>query len=147
MKNFADVVFKEPHYKIFTADEIDDVFTPLMKYINEELLPRDYVIIDIGFSIPRRNESDVVKPSSWVIFDYNPTKVRSPGKSLGLLLKTLEDYQACSTYIEPKIQGFGSSFFRHIVILKKEKQSPMLVAIWYWEDLFKPKSVDFKVLT
>ena len=90
-----------------------------MKYINEELLPRDYIIIDIGFSIPRIWESDEIKPSSWVIFDYNPTQVRSPRKSLGLLLKTLEDYKACLTYIEPKIQGFGSSFFRHGVSLKK----------------------------
>ena len=98
--------------KIFILDNWDECFLNLMNFVNNEILPASYTLVDIGITVTPLDEGN--KSVAFVLYDK--TRVDSEqGKKLGMISRLADEaWTSTFEWFNTTIKSVGKScFFKH----------------------------------
>lgn len=87
LKEKENITFLKMKTKVFTFDKLEDVFEPLMAFVNAELEGglAAFAPIDIGFSVQTQGEGG--QAVGYVVYDDEAFGITYPGSRLKLIVK------------------------------------------------------------
>ena len=128
---------RKPLSKVFYENNLQSAIDAQMQFVNQEVLSKDYSLVDIGFTVQSQKEGG--KAVAWILYGDKAHYPANPGKELNLMQNRIDDSSSvtkCFDWMRLNVKKAGNRFFKHCLSMTNpSKRNDITCAVWYWNDV------------